>query len=397
MRVLHISTSDSNGAGIAALRIMEAQRELGLDAQMLVRDKHTENANVQQSYHFKYLDYGIYRVMQLFGLDYMFSLNGLTIVNSKSFREADIVHIHNMHYARMLFPSQLPSNKKYVYTLHDMWGITGHCNYTYDLCDKFLSGCGNCPHIKNNEYYNYPRMLIDGTRFQWEAKQKAYDRLDITFTAPSTWLSELANRSLITSQKHVHTIPNCVPQHNEVPPKSRNPIPNLLFVGQKLAENDRKGFSFIVELCNRLDYRHIIHIVGNNDRAVQSLFTNEFCEVVLHGSMNYDGMERLYRDCDMLILPTMQDNLPNTILESFSFGTPVVAFDTGGVKDVVNSKTGYLARLKSVDDLVTGVSHVFSNLQEMSANILRNNHNYSYPEVAEQYKSLYIKATNIDV
>lgn len=392
MKVLHISTSDSNGAGIAAMRIMEAERALGIEAHMLVRDKHTDNSNVFGHYYFKYVDYAINHFLRFFGLDYTFSLNGQKIIHSKLFKEADIIHLHNIHYARLLFPSQLPLNKKYVFTLHDMWGITGFCNYTYDICDNFLTGCGHCPQMKNKIDYGYTKMLIDRTHYQWKLKQKAYKRLNLLFTTPSSWLSNLAKQSLITAGKPVYTIPNCIPQEITVQPKQNlleeNNI-NILFVGQKLMNNDRKGFSYIVDLSNSLQRRHKIHIVGKNNQSIRELFTNNLCELVIHGSLSYKNLQKLYRSCDLLLLPTMQDNLPNTILESFTFGTPVVAFDTGGVKDLVSSETGYLAKYKSVEDLVAGVEHVRTNIKKLSSNILRGNHRFSEATIANSFKDLY--------
>ena len=89
------------------------------------------------------------------------------------------------------------------------------------------------------------------------------------------------------------------------------------------------------------------------------------------------------------MLPSLQDNFPNTILESFAFGTPVVAFNTGGIKDLVSKKTGYLANYKSVNDLLFGVEYTSENLVEISKNILSINHNYSYEKVGLKFEEIY--------
>jgi glycosyltransferase involved in cell wall biosynthesis len=397
MKILHITSSDSNGAGIAAQRILEAESELGHHVNMIVRDKSRNNNKVHKFYYFKYLDYLINIILRFFGLDYMFSFNGLKIINSKLFKEADIIHIHNIHHTRMMFPTQLPKNKKYVYTLHDMWALTGFCNYTYDLCDKYTIGCGNCYQQKDDIIYTYKKMLIDRTSYHWKIKKKTFEKLDIIFTSPSNWLSDLAKKSPITNSKGIYVIPNCIKYDNDIEPKksfdeSKNL--KLLFVGQKSNNNNRKGFNYVLELCNILDFPHEIIIVGENDSEIKDLFINKNTNVSLKGSLNYEDLKKNYEFSDILLLPSLQDNFPNTILESFSSGTPVIAFNTGGIKDLVNEKTGYLAKFKSTNDLKEGVHYVKNNLKELSEYILVNNKKYDYSNIGKMFEQLYIKHLN---
>lgn len=392
MKILHITSSDSNGAGIAAIRILEAERMLGHDVKMIVRNKFSDNKHIKMFYYFKYLDYLLSLILRLFGMDYMFSFNGWKIINSKLFREADIIHIHNIHHTRMLFPTQLPKKKKYVYTLHDMWAMTGFCNYTYDICDRYLIGCGNCLQQKNNKKYTYKKMLIDRTSYHWKVKKKAFEERNIIFTAPSNWLVDLAKKAPILSKKKVYVVPNCIEINKKIThkkPIQYNSALKLLFVGQRSEHNDRKGFEYIVQLCNKLKYSHEIHIVGKNKQSVKELFLNSLTKIILHGPLEFKSLTELYKSSDILLLPSLQDNFPNTILESFAFGTPVVAFNTGGIKDLVSKKTGYLANYKSVNDLLFGVEYTSENLVEISKNILSINHNYSYEKVGLKFEEIY--------
>lgn len=393
MKVLHITTSDSNGAGIAAIRILEAQRQNGIESNMIVRDKFDNHDHIKKIYNFKYVDYILNKFLRFFGCDYLFSFNSLCIVNDALFRDADVIHIHNVHYARMLHPWQLPKNKSYVFTLHDMWIITGFCNYNYDLCDKYITGCGSCPFQISNESFNYPKMLIDKTNFHWKLKQKTYASLNVIFTAPSVWLTDLAKSTAIIADKKVLTIPNCIEGYPDISPKrfikSGNAV-KLLFVGQKTVDNDRKGFKYIVELSKKLNIDHEIHIVGKNDNSLKDYFTNEKCRLVIHGSLPYLALQNVYKECDILLLPTLHDNFPNIILESFVFGTPVVAFNTGGVGDLVSAKTGYLAAYKSVDDLIRGIIYTMDNIEEISNYILNNSLKYSYKEISNKFENIYL-------
>lgn len=392
MKILHISNSDSDGAGIAAYRILEAQRESGLDVHLIVRDNNMNKSNVSSFYHFKYVDYFLNQFLRLFGLNNIFSFNGFFLVRSKLFKNADIIHIHNIHYTRLLFPTQLPVSKKYIYTLHDMWAITGYCNYTYNECEKFITGCGNCPQLISNKDYGYDKMLRDKTDYHWKLKNKAYSRLNIAFTAPSIWLSKLAISSNIINNKTVYHVPNCV-KNDEVAvckiDKKEDSILKLLFVGQKQNNNNRKGFDYIVKLSNMLDVNHELNIVGKNKKSIEDLFINKKCKIIIHGPLDYDRMKEQYRYNDMLILPTLMDNFPNTILESFSSNTPVVAFDVGGVKDLVSLETGYLSKYKSTESLLTGVLYVKENLSFLSSNINKMKSKYSYKMILKEYNNIY--------
>lgn len=398
MKVLHITVHDSNGAGIAASRIVEAQRNLGIDSKLLVREKEQKANHIIKSRKFKVIDYALNKVFRLIGLDFMVSLESLRIRGLKEFRKADIIHIHNIHHNRFFHPIFWPKNKKYVYTLHDMWGITGNCNYNYSLCNRFTDGCYSCPLNKDATKYGFSKLFLNNTKFHWNLKQNIYKNLDITFVTPSDWLSTLCRNSKISSNKPVLTISNCLiktPENlNNSLVKSSVKVPKILFIGQKNRNNDRKGYSYLLNAINRLDIPHEIHLVGKFDKDISQDFDNKNTNIVVHGPLSYDRLSTLMKELDMLILPTLQDNLPNTILECFVHGMPVISFNTGGVPELVTKETGYLARLKNVDDIIKGIYHVTKNLPRLSANTLRISEGFSENVCSEKHYNLYKQILN---
>jgi glycosyltransferase involved in cell wall biosynthesis len=129
-----------------------------------------------------------------------------------------------------------------------------------------------------------------------------------------------------------------------------------------------------------------MHIVGKNDSSLKEYFTNEKCKLVIHGSLPYLALQNVYKECDLLLLHTLHDNFPNIILESFVFGPPVFAFNTGGVRDLVCAKTGYLTVYNSVDDIIRGIIYTMDNIEEISNYILNNNHKCSYKEIPNKFE-----------
>ena len=90
-------------------------------------------------------------------------------------------------------------------------------------------------------------------------------------------------------------------------------------------------------------------------------------------------MKLHYQNCHVFVLPSLQDNLPNTILESMCYATPVVAFNVGGINEIVNSSNGYLARYKDVDDLANGIRFfVNDRFLETSDGAFETSLNFTY-------------------
>jgi len=395
MKILHVTESDSNGAGIAALRIVLAQRKQGLDSKLIVRDKSSKHVFVYQFYYFKFLDYALNILAKLIGLNNIFSFNALAIVHSRLFKESDVIHIHNIHYNRMLHPLMLPRKKFYAYTLHDMWAITGNCNYTYDLCERYTIGCGKCPLNSDKRDWGFPKMWLDLTALQAKIKKAAYDKLRIIFISPSRWLQSKAQNSLLTKHKEIICIPNCI-ELAPVTSRTFSETPRLLFVGQKSRASARKGFSYVAEAINLLGFNCELHIVGLMPKGYESQITNKNCKIVFHGAVQEEKMKNIYRNSELLILPSRYDNFPNAILESFAQGTPVVSFNIGGIPELVNSNTGYLANYQDSADLALGISKTLTNLKEISENVLEAVQCYSFELSAERHLKVYEKLMGVN-
>jgi glycosyltransferase involved in cell wall biosynthesis len=406
MRVVHITvTDDLDGAGIAARRVHEAQLMDGIDSHMIVYKKNTKSNNIIEIKKLYTFDKILNYIFSVLGFKNWFTFNTFFVRINKIFKSADIIHIHNIQYSNFFSPLFLPKSKKIIWTLHDMWALTGFCNYTYQSCEKFYNGCGKCPvnhglldYLKQfigcSKKKNYFKeflipdihLFFDTTKILWNLKKQIVNNLEITFIAPSKWIGKQAQLSGISSNSNIRTIPNMIDteKFNVSIKKQSNNKFKLLFVGQATQSNDRKGFFYFISMLNYLDSKLFEIIIVGKVHQSNKVVMNElgFTYNCIDPIYDINKMIAVYQRSHIIIIPSIVDNLPNIAFESIACGTPVVAFNVGGIPDLVNDKNGYLAIPLDVKDLASGVCKIVKNYDNYSNNarehalqISNNTHN----------------------
>jgi glycosyltransferase involved in cell wall biosynthesis len=269
---------------------------------------------------------------------------GLPIEQLRFLSFFDVINLHWV--ASFLSPEAVAFlaglGKPLVWTLHDMNPFTGGCHYSSG-CEGYAKDCANCPQLIDT-FNDFPARVLSVKRRYWPDS--------ITVVTPSRWLADCAARSSLWSNHRIEVIPNGVNTDLFRPlPKAaarqRLGLPAdskiVLFTCQLHAER-RKGYRELLEVARILaDRRRDLHVLtlGRASAGAEEI-------PLPHTSLGHVEREELmalaYSASDATILPTLEDNLPNVILESIACGTPVAAFDSGGVKDaVLDGITGYTA------------------------------------------------------
>ncbi|MYL82952.1 glycosyltransferase [Desulfovibrio aerotolerans] len=248
-----------------------------------------------------------------------------------------------------------------VWTLHDMNPITGGCHYA-EGCRGFERYCGRCPQLGSSEEKDYSRE-------QWALKKAAYRTLDITVVCPSRWLAGEVRRSSLLGKAAVHVIPNAVPT-DVFRPLNRSAIRKALGIGEKdfvvlfgsdSLETRRKGFH---ELLAALE---LLRAAGNSGEILLLTFGGggqlapaSLPFRCLHlGPLRTPGEVALaYNAASCLVLPSLEDNLPNVALEALACGLPLAAFATGGIVDMVDAAVGRLAPTGDTAALAAAVAEL---------------------------------------
>lgn len=413
MRVLIVSTSEkTGGAALAARRLMEALNNSGVKAKMLVRDKETESITVaalqggwRLRWHFLWERWCIFWHLH-FSRKHLFDIDiansGTDITQTEEFREADIIHLHWINQGMLSLQGIrkiLQSGKPVVWTMHDMWPATGICHLTLD-CRNFEQGCANCPYLPHSGGAN------DLAAKTWRKKKRLVEDYNIAFVACSQWLTREAQSSALLSRQWIQSIPNAIDTHvfhqqnkNECRRRLRLPTDKklVLFVSQRVT-NVNKGMDYLIEACQKLVANApdlasdtAVVIMGGHAEEIAGKFNLPVYPLGYINDMHQAA--QVFSACDVFVLPSLSENLPNTIMEAMACGVPCVGFDVGGIPEEIDHKqNGYVARYRDSEDLEHGIVWVLSS---PDYNQLRQNAvkkvaaNYSQQSVAMRYIALY--------
>lgn len=371
MNVLLASSHDiDGGAARAAYRLHQGLQQIGVSSQMLVQSKTSADSSViapktqiaqgiaKARLTFDALPLKRYKQRQ----NVTFSVQWLPEQMAARINQLnpDVVNLHWINEAFVQIESIAKLNRPIVWSLHDMWAFTGGCHYT-DQCDRYTKSCGHCPQLQSQKTSDLSRSI-------WQRKAKAWKSADLTIVALSQWLADCARSSSLFQNLRIEVIPNGI-DTNRYRPVHR------AFAREVLGLPQDKHLALFGATAGTSDPRKGFHLL---QPALQSLAQSgwgDSLELVVFGSdrpqnppefgmkVHYLGTFRddlslslLYSAADVFILPSTQENLANTIMEAMACGTPCVAFEIGGMPDLIeHQKSGYLANPYWIDDLAKGI------------------------------------------
>lgn len=416
MRVLIVNTSErEGGAAVAANRLMDALNNNGVKAKMLVRDKETDNITVVglkggllQRFRFLWERWCVYYHLH-FKRDHLFDLDmantGFDITKLPEFKEADVIHLAWINQGFLSLKDIrkiINSGKAVVWTMHDLWAATGICHFTFG-CEAYKGQCHNCFYLPRGG------NSADLSTRVFNKKKKVYYNSGIHFVACSKWLGNSARQSSLLTGLQLSVIPNPIDTHVFCPKDKRvarlhSTLPEdkriILFVSQRVTM-ERKGMAYFIKAISLLAERYpemkentVIAILGGRaDEVVSQLALPSF-------PLGYVKNERqlvdIYNSADVFVIPSLDENLPNTIMESMACGVPSVGFKVGGIPEMIDhQKNGYVASYKDADDLAAGIHWVLgeADKEELKRQCVQKVMScYSQRSVAMKYVEVYNQA-----
>ena len=371
----------TGGAAIASSRLMEALKGRQVDVQMLVQEGGDNQKGIYSTTPGmvkRWINLSRFIIERLVFLPrersksirFLFSLanTGENISRNPHFVEADVIHMHWINAGFLSLKSLgeiLNSGKPVVWTFHDMWPFTGGCHYALD-CREYTRECGHCPYLKKPGKRDLSHRI-------WKKKEKLFSDSQVNVITPSKWLGECMEESSLLKHWQVSTIHNPV-SHELFRPLDReeackslglDPRKKYILFGAATMKNVLKGFNYFLEAIQMLasedEFNGEVEILlfGKSSEDVGQSFPLKTTNIAHVRSVN--TIVELYNAAHLFAIPSLQDNLPNTIIESMLCGTPVVGFNTGGIPEMIDhKKNGYLAGYKSSDDLAAGMKWVLS-------------------------------------
>lgn len=405
MKILIINTAENKGgAAVACNRLHEALLLNNIDSKMLVRQKSSNDPTVFEfttssirkkiNLFFFFLELFILKFFKKDGVDFSLPWFGPALHKHPLVKEADVIHLHwvqNSYVSLNTLKKLQELNKPIIWTLHDMWAFTGGCHYNVE-CRKFETSCSNCPQLKNTS-------IQDFSKSTFQKKQNTYTS-KLKIVTPSQWLAKEASVSTLLKNNEISVIPYNINFDLFKPVDKKLAKENfgisidkkiILFVSMNL-EDQRKGFEYfkkaILELENKIpnwQYEYEILAIGRNSDV-------KHFETKIHYTGRLSNVEKIsmaYAAADVFVAPSTQDNLPNTVIESLACGTPVVAFNIGGMPDMIDSKVnGYLAEFDNHKELSEGILYCINN--NLSQNARKSaQEKFQSLDVAKKYVDLY--------
>jgi glycosyltransferase involved in cell wall biosynthesis len=421
MKVALINTSDAGGgAAEACMRLLKALQLQRVDVTMVVQDKRrtedrvysvektaVDKARANFNFFYERLPFIAFQERDE-SVRFAFSTAnaGTDISKERVIKDADILHLHwtNSGFLSIKDIKKLFAlNKPIVWTLHDMWAFTGGCHYA-GACNHFINQCGNCYFLRKPDDN-------DISYHGWLRKKDMYTAAkNISFVTCSNWLGEVAKQSSLLKNASIQAIPNPI-DTDIFSPKDKvtvrakwniDPSAKIILFGAANINDRRKGITYLVEALHHLKNNYTQNspvemvIFGKNKYFDTS--TLPFPVHQLNIISSPSDMAEIYSMANVYVSPSIEDNLPNTIMEAMACGTPAVAFNTGGIPDLIDhQQNGYLAEFKSAIDLAAGLKQLLdsANADEFSAaardKVLRE---FNNDKVAGQYIRLYNSILN---
>jgi glycosyltransferase involved in cell wall biosynthesis len=414
MRILHIATFDIyGGAARAAFRVHKSLINSGHESSFFVSRSSSGDGRVKTFIAPSDISSRVQRILrrksiqrhlahyretmpkgyEAFSTDR--SEHGGTVTHQLP--QCDVINLHwiagFVDYST--FFDKVPQNTPVVWTFHDMNPFTGGCHYD-ENCGKHEKGCGTCPQLGSCD-------LKDLSYKTWRRKQRILGRVPperLKVVAPSQWLAQLASQSPLFKGFRVRRIPYGVDledfrSRDKFMARDLIGIPHtarvILFVSDWMT-NRRKGLTFLMECLAQLRPNDDLLLLSMGRGGVPE---NHGIRHLALGHIQGDRfLSLVYSAADLFVIPSMQDNLPNTVLEALACGTPVIGFDTGGIPDMVRpGVTGLLVPAGSSTALKSAILTLIYDRdarQEMSLNCRRiAEDEYSLENQAREYIRLY--------
>lgn len=410
MKILHVIAGNLNGgAAKGAFGLHKALLDNGIDSRIITNSQYyipddatihyvSQKGKLNKISNFirKALERAqllVYpkRLKRIFSTGYF----GYNILKHKAYKEADIVHLHWIN-AGMIDIKILEKMKKpIVWTMRDMWPMTGGCHYAME-CERFKLGCGKCPQLGSEVTEDLSKKVID--------RKIKYIPKSVKIIGISTWLSEMAKDSYIFKNFDIRTISNGVNtsqfiRFDKGEARSKLGIitnKKIVLFGSAKLKDYYKGVDKFLESLQFLDKSQIhLAFFGKVDNRFLKGLNFDYSNLGYLSS--YEELNLAYSAADVFVAPSIQEAFGKTLVESLCCGTPVVCFDATGPRNIVIHKlTGYRAIPYDVRDLAEGINWTIKNLISLDASVFLHlkssfDNHYCALSYLDLYKEIYGK------
>lgn len=376
LKVVLVNNSDTlGGAAVVTYRLMNALINEGVDARMLVYTRTTDDPSkvgVMSTRYRRGLRFmwerGVIYLNNGMNRDNLFKVSiantGMPLHRHPWVKEADVIALNWINQGLLSLGGirkLSKMGKPIVWTMHDMWCMTGICHHAYK-CERYKEECGCCRFLESSNPNDLSHKV-------WEKKKSVYDPEKFHFVAVSNWLARKARESSLLKDMPLSIIPNAFPietfgtkptidiSHMGITGKRK-----LILVGAARLDDPIKGIDYAIDALNYLFDNH-----PEVNRQAASIFFGDIRDKSLMDKLRFPHyymgrindpklLRTLYSYGTIVMSSSLFETLPGTLIEGQAAGCLPVTFGEGGQSDIVEHKVnGYIAKYKDIHDLAEGI------------------------------------------
>lgn len=412
MRVVHVTGGNTNAGAVRGAYWLHLKLiDMGIDSNFIVLQNTAKLPNVieviktKRAYVRKliilYIDQLVLRIYpkrkkEIFST----SIVGFSLKDIDEYNNADIIHLHWSNHI-LSIESISKIKKPIVWTFRDMWPFTGGCHYNWD-CHRYKKNCGKCPKLGSRNKYDLSYWIY---RYK---RKKIKDMSNVFPVAISKWMKEKILNGSIFNKRQVRCIHNCIDETiffpvDKISAKKELKLPIdkkiVLYGAIRYTQNVNKGLKEYIKALNEIKDKNIMFVFFGDNRT-------DFFQEIEHDCFSFDYLKddiilrKLYSAADVFVAPSIYEAFGKTLIESMACGTPVVAFNATGPKDIITHKMdGYLADPYSSTDLANGIEFILKNKDvsfsqnalykvknEFTSKIIATKYINTYQDIINAYK-----------
>ena len=375
MKVGLINTFDSfGGAARCTYRLHSGLLKKGVDSKMIVQIKESDNQFIYgPGSKIEKLKASLIPAIDKLPLSFYpkrdgrtFSTGWLNSLNLDEFQNScDVFNLHWVGNGFQSIDSIHNIKIPLVLSLHDSWTFTGGCHVPYQ-CEKFTSDCGECIALNSFNKRDLSYQILKSKKKKWKKKE-------MVLVGDSNWVANNARKSAVFCEHRIEVINpgldlNVYKPYDKIQARKilgLSETDKIILFGAISATSDyNKGFHLLVPALQK-----IVGSISNMQLVVFGASGSSLKELNINLSTKYIGklyddisLSLLYSSADVMVVPSLQEAFGQTASESFACGTPVVAFCTSGLLDIVDHKVnGFLASPYDPNELAEGIVWVLSD------------------------------------
>lgn len=317
----------------------------------------------------------------------------LDIVKEK---QIDVVHVHNVfqNFIGIKDISYIAQHCRVVWTLHDMWAVTGHCAHALECMEWKENECRTCRYKRR-----YPAFYYNDVRYKFQRKKENFAGSGITFVVPSKWLEEICLESYLKNEKII-TVENGVDIENYRPLDKKKLRKKYEVAGERIVlfftaavvTNAGKGIPYLVEALKKIKNKEKITIfTAGNGELGKELEGFDLRQMGFVGEEK--KMNELYNLADVYVNPSLAESFGCTAAEAAAAGTAVIAFASGGLTEIVTEETGWLVEAGNADALYEALEEALKDRERLKEKGLQARKRaevlYGETRMLDRYEKIY--------